>query len=184
MYWCSVLKSVMYQRAPNLLGADTMEMCLILLLLCLTVPCMRHQKSCLSLFCVSRPCYSSEFLFFSSTAPLTAARLVLFAWSHHCSRGKELSRAELLDAREWSEVVGPARKADCMGSIFQREWREEEDFKVAGILMLQLAIWFRGLFLLSLARCTTSPIVIKTEWYDNSLPSTAPQNQRSFAPRP
>lgn len=78
----------------------------------------------------------------------------------------ERSRAELPDALAWLEAVGPARRAHCMGSVFQ-EGREEQGFKLPDILMLQIAVWFTGL-LLSPVRCTIISTVSKTEWDVNS----------------
>lgn len=151
---------LLYQWAPKPVGAETIDVCLTCLLLCLTIPCTTRQRPCLHLLCVF-VALLQLWIFFSSTAPQTTARILLPAWSHWCSRAGERSRAELPHALGWLEAVGPARGAHCMGSVFQ-EWREQQGFKLPDMLMLQTAVWFTGI-LLSLVRCTISSIVSKTE---------------------
>lgn len=122
-----------------------------------------HASICAVDLC---PCYSSEFLLFPCTAPVTPARILLHVCPH-CCRGRGREQAELLGALVWFEAVGLARRAHCSGSVFQ-EGRAR--FQLPDILMLQIAVWFGGLL---------SP------WWDaQSAPQTARQSKMLTLPLP
>lgn len=109
------------------------NVCLTCLLLCLTIPCVTHEKPCLHLFCG-----------FVALLQLQNSPLLIYCSYDHSQNiapcvnplmqqgARERSRAEAPDALAWLEAVVPARRAHCSGSVFQ-EWKQEQGFKLPDI---------------------------------------------------